>query len=494
MKRKAREIFTLALDMKVPEDGPIQILEFMGAHVAGNEGYKRLFNKDIITDITLPYFEETCGSPADEIGIIDAETPLSQIGYRYGFEAASLGHGIILPRKEPCAEGVTAHITRADLHYAQNHPEFTIVNANMNMLMMMDLKAAQAYLVAEDSLLSEYYAPTYVAPTFYDPGMAAKIVKDIGPAEYYVIKPNDQCQGNGVRIVPAAQLDETLKTLLVTDRKFEPAKQGENFWLSNMSPVMVVQPYITSRPTRLNGKDYDATLRTFVSLIRNGNSAKWDIEVHDGYWKLPLSPINENGINAEQKISHSPSRSEVWGRKDNKGWRKHMGSAAVSLQLIREVYPQVAEFCERLPRVLKEKQLDQRTYQHMISRSPARQATGISMLTHGEYFPVAMFDTIPPSIFDFSGVFYDKLKSVCLRDSFNGAVDGYIRALMKPGVENYYSDVQHFYGNQHYVPLTLLHLLESDDKFRRAMDKKMQKEKESETPMSPMPFTTPSAP
>lgn len=56
--------------MKVPEDGPIQILEFMGAHVAGNEGYKRMYNKDIITDIALPYFEETCDSSAYEIGRI----------------------------------------------------------------------------------------------------------------------------------------------------------------------------------------------------------------------------------------------------------------------------------------------------------------------------------------------------------------------------------------------------------------------------------------
>ena len=471
MEKPRHIIHSMALDMKVPEDGPIQILEFMPAYMAGNEGYHQLHGIDMNTQVILPYLREALDEPVEEIGYLDEDAPLSMLGYTYGHDIASYGSGIIYPRRDTDNEvgGGSIVMTRADLQFARNHPEFTFVSADQQMLLMQENKAAQACLIAEDKILREFYVPTHLTTTTYDKGLADRITKNIGPAQYYVVKPVDQSQGNGVRIIPAEDLDKTLHHMLVDLRQYKKEKAGRDFWKTDISPVMVVQPYIPSRPVKYKGRDYDGTLRTFITVHREADSTSWDVEIHDGYWKLPSTPLKKGKVQMEQLVSHSPHRHESNGKKDKKFWNKRMDSAPITRSLYREIVPQVHEFCERLPAVVETKSLYQRTWGNLTHRSLERQAAGISMALNGEYYPGDIHDPLPLNRNQFPAKIYKRIKDLCLKNEFGNAAENYVRALMKPGLSGYFSDVQYYYGSQYYVPWGFLMNLEEDEKFQQQM-------------------------
>lgn len=472
--KSLRQIFTLALDIKVPEDGPIQILEFMGAHVAGYKGHAQVYSYDLFDDVILPYLRETFHVPAEQVGLITKDTPLSQIGYAYGHELAENNAGIIMPRKdfEEDTQDIALHITRSDLLFAQRNTNFSVVNADLQFLMMADNKAAQAYLIAEDKTLSEFSSPTHVAPTFYDPSLADRIISDLGPASRYVIKPIDQAQGNGVRIVTPSGLDKELSKILVDMRKGKLPRDGVNFWMSNILPAFIVQPYIPSRPVQRRFEDYDGTLRTFVTINRDPLTARWESEIHGAYWKLPLHPLHTTKARSEHLISHSPYRLESYGLKKKEGWQKPMPSKRISRAQADEIFPQVARYCERLPDVMQKDTLYTRTYRHLTSKDPAKQATGLTMALHGEYFPAEKDDTIPPSNYLYPRRLYSNIKRLALNDQFNGAHDRFVRSLMIPGMDNYFTNVQYYYGSPYYIPWAALSAFEFDEPFREKMNAK----------------------
>lgn len=467
------EIHCLALDMKVPENGPLQILEFMGAHLAGYKGYTQAYGRDMVEDQILPQLGQQFRIAATQVGMIEKETPLSNIGYDYGYDLADAGEGIIFPRRdipEYLSEYPSLHVTRADILFAERSHDFVVANSDAQMLLMHDNKAAQALLVAEHPTMQKYYVPTHIARTHYKPDMADAIMSDIGAADRYVIKPVDQSQGNGVRIVAAADLDKTLKHLLTKMRRFRAPKYGDDFWKSDISPVMAIQPYVASRPVEHKQRRYDGTLRTFITLFRPTSfSQDWQTIINGSYWKLPLSPLKRGITTHEQLISHSPDRSEVFGRADQRGWRRAMPSAQVTPALSAEIEPQISDFCRTLGATLAQKTLYERTMGHLRARDPARQATGVTMALHGEYYPTCSAFDVGANKLDYTEKMYKAVKKVTLADTFNGAVKNFMSALAKPGIDRYHTDVQYFFGSQHYIPWTVLAVMEEDKKFRAAL-------------------------
>ena len=476
MDKPKHIIHSMALDMKIPEHGPIQILEFMPSYMAGNKGYHQLHGIDMNTQVIIPYLEETLNEPTEEIGYGDEDIPLSMLGYSYGHDIAACGHGIIYPRRNTDNEagGGSIVMTRADLQFARSHPEFTFVSADQQMLLTQENKAAQACVIAEDRTLRQFYVPTHLSTTTYDSGLAERIVKDIGPAEYYVVKPVDQSQGNGVRIIPADDMNKTLHHMLVNSRHYKKEKAGRDFWKTDISPVMVVQPYIPSRPVKYKNHDYDGTLRTFVTMYRSIDSTSWEVEIHDGYWKLPATPLKRGKAQLEQLVSHSPNRFESNGKKDKKFSNRRMDSAPMTLALCKEIFPQIHEFCERLPVVVESKSLYQRTWRNLTHRSAARQATGISMALNGEYYPGNINNPLPLNRNAFPSKVYNRIKQLCLKGEFGNAAENYVRALMKPGLSGYFTDTQYYYGSQYYVPWGFLMKLEDDRKFQHQMKERLQ--------------------
>jgi hypothetical protein len=143
--------------------------------------------------------------------------------------------------------------------------------------------------------------------------LAQRIKNDI-PAKMYALKAPHACDGNGVFIVEAEDLEITLPILLggktkeevealntqyqkalqkkKSDRELGKDITAAQLWrmVCQESPEFVVQEYCASDLLEVVDKKYDATLR--VGFIITLNAGKIEFHPLKSYWKLPVNPAN----------------------------------------------------------------------------------------------------------------------------------------------------------------------------------------------------------
>jgi hypothetical protein len=96
-----------------------------------------------------------------------------------------------------------------------------------------------------------------------------------------------------------------------------------------------------------------------------------------------------------------------------------------------EVFPQIQEFCKRLPEVTEQKTLHQRIWEHLSSEDRVRQGTGAMMATHPIYYVGSETDPLPLNAWEYPKPYLERLRHLCLKDEFGNAASNYISGLMK---------------------------------------------------------------
>ena len=91
-------------------------------------------------------------------------------------------------------------------------------------------------------------------------------------------------------------------TFLEDYRKIK-CQELHEFMLGKQQEYVLLQSYIASDPIEFSGKHYDATGR-MVLFLRKDISGQCEVDVVDGYWKLPEQSIEEGGSHESARLSH----------------------------------------------------------------------------------------------------------------------------------------------------------------------------------------------
>jgi len=427
------EIYSIAVDLKVPEKGPVQILEIMPSHIAGKTGYDR-DGKNMVQDYILPYLRERF--PRERVTHIDGFVSVNTVGSHYGFDLADAGHGVIYPERN-IGTNACFRLMRSELLFAKRNPAFKIVNADQNFLALQNNKAAMALVVNSDDRLRPFFAPSLILPTAYDKKTARRIVEKLGQHETYVIKPVDEKHGNGVRMVSRDNLDEVLHQILCEQRKGKDPIVGRNYWKTDINPVFVVQPHITSKPVSKNGQNFDGTMRVFATLCRAPGEDGFDVKVHDGYWKLPHKPLNGEFSKASS-ISYSPSREEdgsklvfLLSRLARRGLQVSFGainSLEISDAERANIFPQLETVLPGLMKTIASRSLSQRIGKWLDHDRAEYHYVAAMLSADPICFPGADQDEIPMNTHAYAAGIAKKLVE-CSRKENRGVLTDYLLAL-----------------------------------------------------------------
>ena len=135
----------------------------------------------------------------------------------------------------------------------------------------------------------------------YDDGLAEQIIKDIG-APFYIIKPINSMQSRGVIMTRGEKLDEDLKLILQNPETIKAsAHKSLSYWKKDTNETFFVQAYAPSKTIRVQGNDYDPTMR-LVFFLRHEEGVM-TVNVVAGYWKIPVKALNASGTLTEKHIT-----------------------------------------------------------------------------------------------------------------------------------------------------------------------------------------------
>jgi hypothetical protein len=418
------EIYTLAVDLKLPENGQIQILEVMAAHHAGSAGYNMIpGHKRMQQDLIFGHLKTLAAGRSFFVPSTFNTNLFKAIADNTRDIMTNQG-GVLYPLRQNSLAQISI-VERDELGFCNKHARhLDTVNADQTFLCTINDKALTAFLVKRDEEGEQSYsgtfAPAVVLPTQYHKGMAADIKAALGAHDSYVIKPVEAAQGSGVRIVSSRKLDAMLKRNLVGLRKFEAQRAGKDYWRSDILPVFVAQPYVASKPVAGMGRkarrQYDGTMRVFLTLHRDDAGAPFQVKTHDAYWKLPRNSIKSFG-RQDKAVSHSPHRleSETFGkflREIFNGHADTINSAPVSAQDKDIVFPQVEESVDAFLRDLLSQSLHQRITNLLNSEDKQEQSAGILLAVHPTYFVSADTEMLSKNRRDFPESFRARIKEI----------------------------------------------------------------------------------
>lgn len=143
----------------------------------------------------------------------------------------------------------------------------------------------------------------------YHENLASTIIEDLG-CDVFVIKPVNASLGYGVIIVDKADLESTLQLILRDYDKLAALCNDRSYshWKTETSKQFIVEEFALSKTIMVNGKPYDPTMRVVFSLINNNGVIS--IKFFDGYWKLPVKALDEEGTLIEKHKSQIATHRE----------------------------------------------------------------------------------------------------------------------------------------------------------------------------------------
>jgi len=119
-----------------------------------------------------------------------------------------------------------------------------------------------------------------------------------------VIKPLNSANGWGNIMVEAADLDITLKKILINPKKLvDHEDKAWSYWPTDGHKHFLVEEFATSQPIMVDGKPFDGTMRGVFILKREHD--RTEIHYIDFCWKLPkLSLADEGSIMQNHKSAY----------------------------------------------------------------------------------------------------------------------------------------------------------------------------------------------
>ncbi len=416
------EIYTLAVDLKLPEDGKIKILELMSSHHAGSAGYNMIpGHQRMQQDLIFDHLQDLAGSGYFFTSANVDTNLFKEIVDHVPRIMGKKGNVFYPLRQNDNAE--LAHIQRDELGFCNRHKHhLTTVNADQTFLATINDKALAALMVEDDltggKSYGDAFAPAVVLPTQYDKGMASRVRVALGDSKLYVIKPVEAAQGSGVRVVPARKLDAMLRKILVDLRKYEKSGMGKDYWRSDQMPMFLVEPYVASKSVAGMGnkarRKYDGTMRVFLTLHRKDAATPFAVKVHDAYWKLPRKSLSAFGRH-ERSVSHSPHRleGETFGKFIRDTFNRKadtINSAAVDDADKDTVFPQVAEAAQAFVTDLLSQDLRTRITGLLNSDDNVKQSVGVALATHPDYYVSTDSEMLASDNCEFPTSFRERIK------------------------------------------------------------------------------------
>lgn len=151
-------------------------------------------------------------------------------------------------------------------------------------------------ILFQDEELQSFRPRSLLCKKFYTAALAPTILEKM-PARMYVIKPLNAFKGDGVIMVAAEDLDETLRYIFTQQRTIprESLKvvnghaftdKTYSYWRTDKAAYFIVEELCHSKAIELDGKSYDPTMRVVCML--SYLSGEININYLAAYWKLPL--------------------------------------------------------------------------------------------------------------------------------------------------------------------------------------------------------------
>ncbi len=275
------QLFEGILDLRLsPKNERVAVLEMGGLYRAGLTGYARAYGYDLITR-HLDAFHNAL------------QRQWWAYGSTHGFR---LMRPNIIPQFNDYLRGGTEE-------------KLVISCANLAFIACTEYKDALFFRVAGNPVLRPYIPKTCVLPLSRDGigRIGDEITDEWG--EYVVVKPVDQLHGNGVTVLPRAELGTFLERILGCYQNDEPMDGTSlDYWRTNGYPNIVVQELVSSDPVLCDdGVQRDGTMRMAFSVVLGGFGEVTGVKCHGAYWKLPGHGVDSQDIQA-RTVSLAPTK------------------------------------------------------------------------------------------------------------------------------------------------------------------------------------------
>lgn len=151
-------------------------------------------------------------------------------------------------------------------------------------------------LFSKTETLSQFKPKWKAYPKEYHKKLANQIIKEIG-GDRFVIKPTGAFLGDGVIIVEAQHLNETLKYIFSQSSKLRKDKDNSyNHWYHDTNNNFIVEKFAASDPVaipHLGGKLYEPTIR--VAFVLSYTNHEIHLDFCGAFYRLPELAITEQG-------------------------------------------------------------------------------------------------------------------------------------------------------------------------------------------------------
>lgn len=175
-----------------------------------------------------------------------------------------------------------------------------VIWVDVDVWRLTESKSEMNALFRGDQVLKNFKPRCQHFKTKYKKQLAKDIQNQVGEG-LVVIKPLNAVKGRGVLILPAKDLDKTLKRILKksVDLRRDP-DPNIRYWYVCNDAHFVVEEFAESDPVRvdhLKKRSYDGTMRAVVVVTQDRGETRLDLA--DCYWKLPSKALSQSGTRTE---------------------------------------------------------------------------------------------------------------------------------------------------------------------------------------------------
>ncbi len=198
------------------------------------------------------------------------------------------------------------------------------------------VRSKQATNTLFDTAFLKQFKPTTIdIEKRYTAELAQKIMQAI-PSDFYVIKPPNCALGQGVILLPKAELDTTLRLIMQPSKQLSKMedKKAYAYWLHDASTSIIIEAFKPSKPIVVDHKPYDATMRA-VFIMSNLNGLM-KIQHLGAYWKLPIKSLLENGTFMDLHKSAISNRKNAAAIVDEHDYKKVREQLDILLPVLYE--------------------------------------------------------------------------------------------------------------------------------------------------------------
>jgi len=276
----------MTIDLKQLEDGSIRILEINFLPASGLKGYDA-HHKTALSDKVTAHYSFL-------------SRYLAQNGY-YDSETDSYLKCSFVGAESPTTFSNWMVMTHS------GRP--VLLDSSLHALMGQHYKD-EFVLSVQDNGLASFIPQSIVASRYQTADHILRQAQSF-TSENLVLKTSHAYRGDGVEIIPAAQLPAAVDAIL--NGGSWSGCHTPRAWENDYHPNFVIQECVHSKPCRAqNGKNYDATMRVALTHVFNHSSGNAEILIHGMFWKLPKTPISE-GTKRDRIVSLAKNQDVIRG-------------------------------------------------------------------------------------------------------------------------------------------------------------------------------------